>query len=85
MQSLGQAVYRYVCACGIEGVGVRRIETEMTSRGYLPPIKERVEGALDEYLHATNPRIVLRGCHYIHKATLEAELRRRKRERRRER
>ncbi len=72
MQSLGQAVYRFVCSYSTEGVGKRAIASEMSSRGYLEPIKERVDSALGDYL--SMGKIVLRGRRFIHKNALERQL-----------
>ncbi|MBP7708228.1 hypothetical protein KA107_00965 [Candidatus Pacearchaeota archaeon] len=52
MQSLGQAVYRYVCFHSKErrrGIGEDKIVQEMLHRGYLEPVRERVQKALKEY------------------------------------
>jgi hypothetical protein len=66
MQSLGQAVYRFICKHSPRGVEKRTIIAEMDSRGYLPPLKERVEGALQEYLVANSPHsIILRRGRYL--------------------
>jgi len=66
MQSLGQAVYRFICRNsreGGEGVGKRVIVEEMASRGYVEPLKERVEETLQH--HLTSDFIALRGRHYV--------------------
>lgn len=54
MQSLGQAVYRFVCMNSRdgEGVGKRAIIKEMNSRDYRPPLDERVGDALQGYLNS---------------------------------
>jgi hypothetical protein len=52
MQSLGQAVYRLICLHSQEGrtgIGRQAIVEEMASRGYRPPLRERVEDALHDY------------------------------------
>lgn len=61
MQSLGQAVYRFVCSRSPEGVCKRTIVEEMASRGYLPPLRERVNGALVR----NSNFIALRGSRYV--------------------
>jgi len=73
MQSLGQAVYRYICAHsrnGEWGVGKRVIVSEMVLRGYLHPVRDRVNLALQDYLQMN--KLVLRKGRYIHKRALEA-------------
>jgi hypothetical protein len=72
MQSLGQAVYRFICKYSTEGVGKRAIAQEMTVRGYLSPVSERVEGALQDYIHMG--KVVFRRGRYIHSKALEVVL-----------
>lgn len=50
MQSLGQAVYRYICSRTREGEGAskREIIEEMKNRGYLEPLAKRIDLALQE-------------------------------------
>ncbi len=75
MQSLGQAVYRYVCFHsreGRRGVRAEAIVQEMASRGYLEPLGERVRGALNESLKSvdgevTGPQVVRINGHYFQK------------------
>ncbi len=52
MQSLRQAVYRYICFHSKErrrGIGEENIVREMRSRGYLEPVQERVRTAITGY------------------------------------
>ena len=66
MQSLGQAVYRYVCSysrAGQTGVAERAIIREMAARGYLEPLRERVDSALNEY--SRMDRIMLRRGRFV--------------------
>lgn len=80
MQSLGQAVYRFVCMNSKKGmVGVREesIIEEMASRGYLEPLRERVHDALTQNLTIVSgsvrgPDIVrIRGYYFQKRAYLK--------------
>jgi hypothetical protein len=44
----------------------------MTVRGYLSPVSERVEGALQDYIHMG--KVVFRRGRYIHSKALEVVL-----------
>lgn len=78
MQSLGQAVYRFICinsrGDNISEIGVRApvIVEEMTSRGYLEPVRVRVQEILGRDVvrvsgDVTGPDIVRINGRYIQK------------------
>jgi hypothetical protein len=71
MQSLGQAIYRYVCQASTGGATISAITSEMCSRGYLIPQRggTRVRAALEQYL--SMGKITLSGRLYIKTTHLE--------------